>query len=118
MHDPHVVGHRQSGEGLPKEIDDPRRSEQLAAVNELEERATVEELHGDVAEPRVLSVIEHAHGVRMVETGRGLGLALKSSGKCRVAVEIAMQDLDGHELVEGRLAGAVNGAHGASAQIR
>ena len=60
------------------------------------ERLTVDELHGVIANPVVVAVVEDAHDVRVVQPGRRASLGVKPPQVFRVGPEPRVHDLERH----------------------
>ena len=83
-----------------------------------QEVLAVEELHRDVEQALfVLAEVEDPHGVRVIEPRRGLGLSLEARGEGRVLGVLRVHHLEGHDLVEGELAGLVDLTHRPAADV-
>jgi hypothetical protein len=85
--------------------------------NAMLQSKAVQKLHGDEGLAILLADIVNRANVRMVQGGRGLGLALKTGKRLRVAGNFLWQKLEGHKTVQPRVLGFVNHAHAAAAKL-
>ena len=76
----------------------------------LEVRA-LQQLHGHVDLAVLLAVVVDGDDVRVVQAGRGLGLALEALAQRVVGAELGGDRLDRHEAVQDRVVGLVDLAH-------
>jgi hypothetical protein len=119
MDNPELVRRGEGREGLTEDVHDARRLEGRILAEDVVEAAAIQVLHHDVEQAvGLLPEVEHPHGVRVIDARCGHGFALESRDERRLEVELGMQNFDGHDLVETRLAGAIDGSHPPPAQIR
>ena len=99
----------------------------MASVSARIERALVEArgqglaldvLHRDVDEAVGLADFVHGANVRMVERGRGPGLAFEALARLRVGLVVRPQQLEGDTPAELCVLGQVDVGHAAGAQLR
>ena len=77
----------------------------------------IDELHDDVVEPVVLSHAKHGDDIGVVQSCRGLCLALETPQMKRVQQRLPGQDLHGHVPAERFLERLVDDAHAAAADF-
>ena len=116
-----VVGVLQAVAELATQIDDVLPAHPAAAGHDMVERFAFDVLHGVVARALELAARVEPDDVGVVELFEDVGLALEArDGAGVVVAESGGHDLDGDDqdgLVGLDVAGAVDGAHGAGAQL-
>ena len=81
------------------------------------EAAARDQLHGEVALAVVLADLVDRHDAGVVEQGDGLGLVLEPAQLVVAGQDAGPDHLEGHGPVEADLAGLVDDAHAAAAQL-
>src|SRR5262245_43337114 len=96
MDDPVVVRDRERSTDLDHDVDRAIRRETALFVEEALQRPSREELHHDVDEAvALLTEVEDAHDVRVIELARGERLAAEALHEVRVLLVVRMEDFDG-----------------------
>jgi hypothetical protein len=112
---------RVGGGEAPSDLDpDPQRLRhgQAAPLQPLAQALAVQALHGDPGAPRgVLADFVDGDDVGMVEGGNGPGLLHEAPGALGIGHERGTQQLDGHRPPEAAVAGSVEHAHAAFAEL-
>jgi len=92
----------------------------LLRLHELSEAHAFQELHHDVGGAFALELpeIEDGDDVRMLEVRRGLRFPLKAAPHLLLDEELLGHHFDRHQTIEPRVAGLVDGPHGAAAKLR
>jgi hypothetical protein len=116
--DAEVVGHRHGREDLREQVDDARARQRPLLVDQRQQGAALDVLHGQVEEVAVLAEVEDAHRARVLETGGGHGLAAEALHGLGLGGELGVQDLQGHGAIERGLPSPPHGPHAALADER
>jgi hypothetical protein len=90
---------------------------QWTATNAMLQRHPVQKLHSDKCFTILLTDVEDRADVRMVESGRSLGFALKTSQCLRVASNFIGQELEGYKTMEPGVFRLVDHAHAAATEL-
>jgi hypothetical protein len=92
----HAVAMREARglEDLQPQVDHALLRQRRLRGHDVLERSTRQELHRDVVGALVLTAVEDAHHVRMVQAGGRLGLAAEALDEFLVLGEAAMEHLD------------------------
>src|SRR4029453_18612716 len=96
---------------LEPELDHALLRQRRLGAHDLLERLAVEELHGDVVGALVLAAVEDSDHVRVVQAGRGLGLAPEALHELLVVGEAPVEHLDGDLASQVGVLGAVDVRH-------
>ena len=81
------------------------------------QRRALQILHGDEGAAVLLADVVNRADVRVIQGGRGSGLALESIQRLRVASEFVGQELERDKAMEPRVLRLVDHAHPAAAQL-
>ena len=81
------------------------------------EGCAVEELHGDEGLALFLADVVNRADVGMVESGRGLGFALKAGQSLRIVRDLFGEKFEGDETMEACVLRFINNTHPATAQL-
>ena len=81
------------------------------------QRLAVEMRHDEVVRAVDVADVVDAADVRMVERGDGARLALEAGARIGIASDLGRQDLDRDRAIEARVAGSVDLAHAARADL-
>ena len=77
----------------------------------------VEKLHGDEGLAIFFANVVNGADVGMIQRGRRLRLALKTSQRLRIASDFVWQEFEGDKPVQARVFGLVHNAHATTAQL-
>ena len=115
MDDAARVGVREAGAHLHHDRRDALRGELLLLLHQRTELDAVEELHCKIQRSvGLLTEVEHARDVRMVEPARGERLGIEPTAKVDVALEGLVEELHRDRHHQLTMAGLVHGAHAAA----
>ena len=116
MHDLLAVRFVQGqGDFAEQQGDGPRGHADLVAQH-FRERPAVDERHGHVTGAVDLADVVHRTDVRVLERGRGPGLAQEPLAQERAVVEVELRHFQGDRPVQLRIVGEVDGPHTALAE--
>ena len=87
------------------------------ASDPVPERLTLQQFHGDEGSPIGLIDLVDGANVRMVQRGRGFGLALESAESLRVVSQFVRKELQGDVAAEFEVFRFIDHAHSAAADL-
>jgi hypothetical protein len=88
-----------------------------ATVDAMFQRDAFQKFHGDERMPVLFADVVDGADIGMIQRGGGLGLALKTCQRARIARNFRREKLEGHEAVQPRVLGLINHAHSATAEL-
>jgi hypothetical protein len=112
MEDLERVRGADGGERLAHDRGDPRGRQRVLGLEQIGQRATLEQLHRDVEQAVwFLAEVEHARRVRVVEARRGARFGVEAEHELRIVAELGAQHFQRDDLVERDLPRAEDDAH-------
>ena len=117
VHDALRVGEGEPVEDLLHDRELVLEAFDLALGEQLPQVAALEQLHGHEGHALLLAEVVDGDDVRVVQLGRGLGLALEADARALVGAELAGDDLDRHLAAEHGVEGPEHLSHGALAEL-
>jgi hypothetical protein len=119
MDDPARVRVREPGTGLHHDLGDALRGEGAVLGEDRAQLDAGEELHREIEEPvRLLTEVDDARDVRVVESARGERLGVEATTEVDVVLERLVEDLHGDGHAQLAMARPVDRAHAAAADER
>src|SRR2546426_8661004 len=85
--------------------------------NEMLQRCPVQKLHGNERLSILLANVINRADIGVVQGGRGLGFALKTSERMRVLGNFGGQELQGNETVQPHVLGLVDHTHASATEL-
>jgi hypothetical protein len=112
------VSEASSLEDLDRDVDRADRIERRLLADQLLERATRQVLHRDVVGVLERAAVVHAHHVRVLQAGRGLGLSAETLDEVGIGRKPPVQELERHLAAKLLVLGEEHVGHAAGAEAR